>query len=83
MATRILAAALSASLLLAGCQAPDGQVDWGSTLLLGAGIGAAALLVAGAASDNHHPRHHAGGYGSGYGGRGYGYGYGRPAQRGW
>jgi outer membrane murein-binding lipoprotein Lpp len=62
---RILAAAaLSASLLLAGCQNPDVSTNWGNTLLLGAGAGLAAALVAGAASDHRPPRHYAGGYGS-------------------
>lgn len=77
---RALAAfVLSAALVLGGCQNPDGSTDWGNTLLLGAGIGAAAALVAGAASSQ--PRRPA--YASGYGRRpppayGYGGGY-----RGW
>jgi hypothetical protein len=76
---RIIAtAALSASLALAGCQNPDGSTNWGNTLLLGAGIGTAAVLVAGAASD--HPQHRYGpGYGRGHG-RGYAF-YGRPGYR--
>jgi hypothetical protein len=50
--TRILSAlALSAALVLGGCQNPDGSTDWGNTLLLGAGIGAAALLAGAASSD--------------------------------
>lgn len=44
--------ALTSALVLGGCQNPDGSTDWGNTLLLGAGIGAAAALVAGAASDD-------------------------------
>jgi hypothetical protein len=90
MFSRLLTAAgLSAALLLGGCQNPNGSTDWGSTLLLGAGIGTAAALIAGAASDNHGSRHYGGGRGGyqrgygggyhpGYGGRGYaGGGYGR------
>jgi hypothetical protein len=83
---RILsAAALSSAVLLAGCQNPDGSTNWGNTLLLGAGVGTAAALVAGAASDNPRPRRYAHWgprYGSGYGGGyrpAYGYGGYRPA----
>jgi hypothetical protein len=67
------AIALSGALLVGGCQYPDGSVDWGNTLLLGAGVGAATALVAGAASNNR-PRY----YSSGYGHRRpyYGHGYG-------
>lgn len=90
-ARRILPAfALAGSLLVAGCQNPDGSTDWGSTLALGAGAGLATALIAGAASDDgprYHrsPRYYGGrgygrDYGYGHGGRGYGYGYGR---RGW
>jgi hypothetical protein len=85
---RILAAfALSAALVLGGCQNPDGSVNWGNTLLLGAGVGAAAALVASAASDHHRPRHYAGGYG-GYRGQpaSYGrgsYGHGGGYRGGW
>lgn len=77
--TRILAAlALSGSLLLGGCQNPDGSTNWGNTLLLGAGLGAAAGLMAGALSDQPHHRHYAQGYGRGS------YGYGGPrGYRGW
>lgn len=85
MLSRLLAAAgLSAALLLGGCQNPNGSTDWGSTLLLGAGIGTAAALLAGAASDHHGSRRYAGGYG-GRGGYhpGYGGGYGRGHSRGW
>lgn len=72
---RILPAlALSAALVLGGCQHPDGSTDWGSTLLVGAGIGAAAALVAGAASNNR-PRHYSSGYGHGRPSHGYGRGY--------
>lgn len=72
----ISALALSAALALGGCQNPDGSTDWGSTLLVGAGVGLAAALVAGAASDNGRPkrRHYAAGYGPP---RAYGHGYGR------
>jgi hypothetical protein len=92
--TRILSTlALSAALLLGGCQNPDGSTNWGNTLLLGAGIGAAAGLVAGAASDRP-DRRYAQGYGNqGYGNRdygnrgywpgGYGQGYGRGHGRGY
>ena len=84
---RMLAAlGLSAALLLGGCQYPDGSVNWGNTLLLGAGVGAAAALVAGAASDNHPHRHYAGDYGRGYRApynHGYGNGYGYAPYRGW
>ncbi|MDO9707937.1 hypothetical protein [Paracraurococcus lichenis] len=88
MTTRILAAAgLSAALLLGGCQNPDGSMNWGNTLLLGAGVGAAAALVAGAASDHPKPHYHGsyGGYGSGYR-PAYGrpaYGYGAGGYRNW
>jgi hypothetical protein len=90
MIHRFAAAALiSSSLLLAGCQNPDGSTNWGNTALLGAGVGLGAALIAGAAADK--PRPYYGnrgyyrtprtdyGYGGGYGG---GYGYGRP-YRGW
>jgi drug/metabolite transporter (DMT)-like permease len=80
--------ALAGSLLVAGCQNPDGSTNWGNTLALGAGAGLATALIAGAASDDG-PRYHRSprsygrrdpGYGYGYGRRDYGYGYGR---RGW
>lgn len=83
MMPRILAAlGLSGALLLGGCQNPDGSTNWGNTLLLGAGVGTAAALLAGAASDQ--PRHYAHGYRSapGYGGY-YSGGYGRGGYRGW
>jgi hypothetical protein len=88
MTTRLLAAAgLSAALLLGGCQNPDGSTNWGNTLLLGAGVGTAAALVAGAASDNPRPRHYSYGHGGYRGGyypsRGGYYGYGRGPYRGW
>lgn len=74
----LAAATLSAAVLLAGCQNPDGSVNMGNTLLLGAGL-ATVAGVAVLASDNGHR-----GYRGGYGGGGYGYrpsyGYGR---RGW
>jgi drug/metabolite transporter (DMT)-like permease len=84
---RVLPAfALAASLLVAGCQNPDGSTNWGNTLALGAGAGLATALIAGAASDDG-PRYHRSqrsygrsDYGRGYGRRDYGYGYGR---RGW
>ncbi|MFZ4406452.1 MAG: hypothetical protein ACOYOH_03880 [Paracraurococcus sp.] len=83
MLSRLLtAAALSNALLLGGCQNPDGSTNWGNTLLLGAGIGTAAALIAGAGSDHRASRHYAGGYGGGSG-RGYGQGYGGGYRRGW
>lgn len=85
MRRTLAALSLSAALLTAACQNPDGSTDWGNTLLLGAGVGLAGAAVAGAVSDNrddhrHYrrqqppPRY----YGQGYG---RGYGYGRPAYR--
>lgn len=81
----LTAAGLSAALLLGACQNPNGSTDWGSTLLLGAGIGTAVALIAGAGSDHHGSRRYAGGYGGGRGGYnpGYGGGYGRGNSRGW
>jgi hypothetical protein len=74
MPRRVLTAlVLAGSLVLGGCQNPDGSTDWGSTALLGAGIGAAALLAVGAASDGGGPRHHGRGY---YRGRGHHRGHG-------
>jgi hypothetical protein len=73
---------LAASLVLAGCQNPDGSTDWGNTLLLGAGVGVAAALVAGAASDSPQPRRNQGYYRQGYDQQGYQRGYGR-SDRGW
>lgn len=87
--------ALATSLLVAGCQNPDGSTDWGSTLALGAGAGLAAGLIAGSLGDNddgrHHRRHYRPshrGYERGYGYAprrhyGYGYGYGHPRGRYW
>jgi len=78
------ALALSAAVLLGGCQNPDGSVNWGNTLLLGAGVGAATALVAGAASDNS--RHYSSGHGyrRAHGYRyGHGYGYGHGPYRRW
>lgn len=63
--------AVAAALALAGCQNPDGSTNWGNTLLLGAGVGAAAALAAGAASD-HRPNR---GYGRSRYDRGPRYGY--------
>ena len=73
---------LSAALVGGGCTDPYGRVDYGRTALLGAGIGAAGALTAGALADR--PRPYYGGrrnyYGSGVSGfgapRSYGYGYG-------
>ena len=47
--------ALGAALLGAGCTDPYGRVDYGRTALLGAGLGAAAGLAAGAVSDQPRP----------------------------
>ncbi len=86
--------AVSAVLLGAGCTDSYGRVDYGRTALLGAGVGTAAALVAGAAVDQPRPYygHRGGYYGHGYRGgyyappppppRGYGY-YGRPHYRRW
>jgi hypothetical protein len=76
------AALLSSSLLLAGCQNPDGSTNWGNTALLGAGVGVAAALAAGAASDNPRPYYRNRGYYRDAPRYGYGGGYGRP-YRGW
>ncbi len=73
----LTAAALSSALLLGACQNPDGSVNLGNTLLLGAGVAALAGGVALASSNNHGYRN------NGYYNRGYqrqysqGYGYGR------
>lgn len=69
------AAALSALVMLGGCQNPDGSINAGNTLLLGAGVAA----VAGLAVAANQPQHH-GYYRPAYG-RGYGYGYGSPYRR--
>lgn len=61
--------ALAATVLVGGCQHPNGTTDWGSTLLLGAGVGVAAALVAGAVSDGG-PHHRGPAYGQD--GRSYG-----------
>lgn len=51
------ALALSAGLLLGGCQHPDGSTDWGSTAALG--LGTAALVgLAVVASNNHDDDRH-------------------------
>ncbi len=78
----LAAAALSSALVLGGCQNPDGSVNLGNTLLLGAGVAALAGGVALASNSGNH------GYrrNNGYNNRGYapqygsGYGYNR---RGW
>ena len=83
----LTAAALSTALLLGACQNPDGSVDLGSTLLLGAGVAALAGGVALASNSGHGGGYRNQGYNRGYGqgynrgyGEQYGYGYGR---RGW
>ena len=89
MRRTLAALALSSSLVLAGCQNPDGSTDWGSTLALGAGAGLAAALVAGAASDQPRP-YYGGRRGRGHGqyrshpqyGGWHGY-YGQPYRGGW
>jgi len=76
----LVALGLAAALAVGGCQNPDGSTNWGNTLLLGAGVGAAAALAAGAVSDDRPNR----GYGrSRYGNgprydRGPRYGYAEP-----
>ena len=73
---KILAAAtVSTALLLGGCQNPDGSVNMGSTLLLGAGVAALAGSAVVASNGNRHNY----GYNQGYAPQ-YGYGYGH---RGW
>lgn len=73
----LTAAALSSALLLGACQNPDGSVNLGNTLLLGAGVAALAGGVALASNNNNH------GYRNNYYNRGYhpqyssGYGYGQ------
>lgn len=84
--TTLSAFALAAAMLLGACQNPDGSTDWGSTLALGAGVGLAAALVAGAASDSGRPprRHYASGYGHPrQHGRPYGAYQGRGGYRSW
>jgi hypothetical protein len=73
-----LSLVLAAALVVGGCQNPDGSTDWGSTLLLGAGVGVAAALAAGAASGGASRHGHAGGYRGRPHGGGYGHG---PAYR--
>lgn len=68
---RILPAlAVAGSLLVAGCQNPDGSTNWGNTLALGAGAGLATALLVGAASDDG-PRYRRGPPRGYYGGGGY------------
>jgi len=77
----LTAAALSSALLLGACQNPDGSVNLGSTLLLGAGVAALAGGVAVASNnDNGYRRNH--GYNRGYYQPQYRSGYGYH-QRGW
>lgn len=73
----LTAAALSSALLLGACQNPDGSVNLGNTLLLGAGVAALAGGVALASSNNHGYRNNNRGYSRQYS---QGYGYNR---RGW
>ena len=77
---KILAAAtLSTALLLGGCQNPDGSVNMGSTLLLGAGVAALAGSAVVASNGNRNNYGYNQGYNQGYAPQ-YGYGYGH---RGW
>ncbi len=69
----IAAAALSATLLLGACQNPDGSVNLGNTLLLGAGVAALAGGVA-LANNSGHGYRNQGHYNRGYAPQ---YGYGR------
>jgi hypothetical protein len=71
-------AGLSTALLLGACQNPNGSVNLGNTLLLGAGVAALAGGVALAADSGRGGYGHQG-YGRGYGSQ-YSQGYGR---RGW
>ena len=70
----LTAAALSATLLLAACQNPDGSVNMANTLLLGACVAALAGGVALAANSGH--GNHNRGYNRGYHSQ-YNSGYGR------
>ena len=73
----LTAATLSTALLLGACQNPDGSMDLGSTLLLGAGVAAVAGGVALSAGSNNYGGYRPRGYAPQYS---QGYGYGR---RGW
>ena len=75
MRKMIAAAALSSALLLGACQNPDGSVNMGSTLLLGAGVAALAGGAVLASNSGHGYQNY--GYNQGYAPQ---YGYGR---RGW
>ncbi len=68
--------ALAATLGLAACQTPDGRLDVGNTLLLGAGVAAVAGVAASASQPSY--RYASNGYGYGYRQPSYGYGYGNP-----
>ncbi len=59
---------LAASLALGGCQYPDGSLDVGNTLLLGAG----AAAVTGLAISASQPSYYHTGYGRGWGHRPHG-----------
>jgi hypothetical protein len=61
---------LAAALASGGCTDSQGNVDWGSTALLGAGLGAAVALAA--TSSSHTPSR---GYGYDRGYRSSAYGY--------
>jgi len=69
--------AISGLIILGGCQNPDGSINAGNTLLLGAGVAAATGLAIAASQPQEHysprPDYR----------RGYGYGYGprRPYRR--
>jgi hypothetical protein len=72
---------LSAALIAGGCQHPDGSVDWGNTLLVGAGVGLAAAAIAGAASSGGGSRRYASN--SGYRSHSYDRSRGGRGYRGW
>ncbi len=71
----LTAATLSSALLLGACQNPDGSVNLGNTLLLGAGVAALAGGVALASNSGNHGYRNNGYYNRGYQ-RQYSQGYG-------
>jgi len=84
--------ALATCLAATGCTHPNGEVDWGSTALLGLGAVALGTIAVAASKDDHgrdrcYGRRGCGGYGYGHGYRnghgGYGQGYGYRQQPGY
>ena len=57
--------AIGALLLLAACQNPNGSTNWGNTVLLGAGAGAAAAGLAGILNDVNNSQSRQDNYGYG------------------